>query len=106
MQIPFHLLITPKVCAASEDLGFAFERNAEVFRRDEELMLTLFLMSERVKGVNSFWEPYVSILPREILLVQDWGEAQKEELQDVMLVGEAMRLRRQLDYVGGRQRIY
>ena len=99
MEIPEAMLITPKVCSGSSALGAAFARHADVFRRDGELMLTLFIMSERLEGSKSFWAPYLRILPKEIVMVEDWTEQEKDALQDVMVVGEAMRLKRQLDYV-------
>lgn len=52
--------------------------------------LALFLMNEKVKGDDSFWAPYLRMLPRP-LTICEWSPEELKELQDENLVKKSQK---------------
>ncbi|XP_048768980.2 SET domain-containing protein 4-like [Ostrea edulis] len=61
VSIPKPLLITVETVLSSE-IGELVKR--QKFKLSRQQILSLFLLSERSKGDNSFWYPYISVLPQ------------------------------------------
>mmetsp|Transcript_34752 Transcript_34752/g.55712 ORF Transcript_34752/g.55712 Transcript_34752/m.55712 type:complete len:543 (+) Transcript_34752:854-2482(+) len=89
-EIPMELVICPHVCYDCPELSKVYRLNHNFFSRDDDLVIALFLMHEKLKGVKSFWHPYISILPRPGG-IGDWEPEEQLLLQDRQIVGEARR---------------
>ena len=53
--------------------------------------LPLLLLSEMLKGTDSFWHAYVQHLPRHHNLLVRWSTSELAALQDATLVSEVMK---------------
>lgn len=80
LRVPARLLISERRCWADAQLGRVFRENRDVFSRDDPV-LALFLVRELAMGDASFFQPYLAILP-EPESVQDWADAELDELRD------------------------
>ena len=60
IEIPAHMMMSPPVAFAS-DIGVYLRQNKDILKSD--LLLTIFIMSERSKGSESFFHPFLQILP-------------------------------------------
>lgn len=63
VSIPRPLLITVETVLSSE-IGKQVKRQNVKFTRQQ--LLSLFLLQEKNKGSNSFWHPYISVLPKTL----------------------------------------
>lgn len=54
---------------------------------DEELLIGLVLL-ERARADDSFWAPYIRVLPKEVPVASSWTQASIAELQDLALQSE------------------
>jgi hypothetical protein len=59
LSIPLKLMMTPPLALASE-LSDVFEENENIFINDDRV-LVLFIMNEKVKGNESFFFPYLQV---------------------------------------------
>mmetsp|Transcript_12678 Transcript_12678/g.18676 ORF Transcript_12678/g.18676 Transcript_12678/m.18676 type:complete len:488 (-) Transcript_12678:167-1630(-) len=78
VQVPFKLCMSVESAKAS-DLGPVLEENQWLLDMPDEV-LALHLMVERKKGAESFWGPYIQILPREYDTPIFWAEREREAL--------------------------
>jgi len=90
MEIPLKLIINPARCYENLNLAPVYWMNRDFFEADDDAIIAVFLMHERLKGEESFWSPYLDILP-DPHGVGDWSREEQLELQDRDLVGEARR---------------
>ena len=60
IEIPGHMMMSPPVAYAS-DIGALLRQNNDILRTD--ILLSVFIMSERSKGIESFFYPFLRILP-------------------------------------------
>lgn len=60
IEIPAHMMMSPPIAFAS-DIGVYLRQNKDILKSD--LLLTVFIMSERSKGSSSFFYPFLQILP-------------------------------------------
>ncbi|TMW58694.1 hypothetical protein Poli38472_010253 [Pythium oligandrum] len=89
LTIPQRLMISEATCWADPQLRRVYEENRDVFARDDPV-IALFLVREKLKGEESFYHPYLAILP-EVINVQDWSKEELEELRDSSLAEAAAR---------------
>jgi histone-lysine N-methyltransferase SETD3 len=61
LQVPTRLLLTHKKALESE-LGRLIQAHAGPV--DDEVYLTAFLLEEKHRGAESFWKPYLDVLPQ------------------------------------------
>ena len=55
----------------------------------EYFQLTFFLITERLKGNNSFYEPFISYLPKDIQTLYTYPDSTRiSEDSDKTLIGE------------------
>lgn len=78
--VPKALMITEETCRSDEQLGPIFNQNRDVFARDDPV-IALFLVRELVRGDDSFFAPYLAMLPYPTS-VQDWTQQELAELCD------------------------
>eukprot|EP00638_Chattonella_subsalsa_P003783 CAMPEP_0117748122 /NCGR_PEP_ID=MMETSP0947-20121206/8896_1 /TAXON_ID=44440 /ORGANISM="Chattonella subsalsa, Strain CCMP2191" /LENGTH=253 /DNA_ID=CAMNT_0005565661 /DNA_START=137 /DNA_END=898 /DNA_ORIENTATION=+ len=89
--IPEHLMMSPAQFRESETLGPILKEHPELLHTD--MALSLFVMQEMNKKEDSFYWPFLRILP-EPLNATDWNEAELAEIQDSKLCSRA-RFRRE-----------
>ena len=89
MYIPHKLLISPPVARASPDIGHIFIDNQSFFRGDDDLLLSTYIMYEESRGKESFWYPFLAMLPRPGS-ISDWTDEEMKEVQDEHLIREAI----------------
>lgn len=78
--VPKTLMITEETCRSDEQLGPIYKQNKDVFTRDDPI-IALLLVRELVRGDDSFFAPYLAMLPYPTN-VQDWTEQELDELCD------------------------
>lgn len=97
-SVPFTVCLTPAKSNNAE-LRPVFHRFPKVFeegkRRWQEMRLSVFLMREKIKGRDSFYSPYIDILPDPETLA-DWSEAELSLLKNPVLTQHAHTLSRQM----------
>ena len=80
MYIPHKLLISPPVARSSPEIGHIFIENQSFFRGDDDLLLSTYIMYEESRGKDSFWYPFLAMLPRPGS-ISDWNEEEMKEVQ-------------------------
>ena len=83
MEIPVRLMMSPEHAFADPVLGKMFSGAQDLLRGD--VMLTVYIMSEILKGDASFYAPYLRILPEPGSIVQ-WTDEQLQQLEDSNLI--------------------
>lgn len=81
--IPRQLMMSEVHAKNDPELGHVHRANLSVFKNDNGL--TLYVMQEMLKGDQSFYWPYLNILPKPRNL-RHWDDKNLEELQDPRLV--------------------
>jgi len=81
-QIPAPLMMSPVHAFADPVLGRKFSDAQDLLRGDT--LLTVYIMSELLKGEQSFYAPYLNILPDPGSIIQ-WTEEQLHQLEDPSL---------------------
>jgi len=61
IEIPMNLMMSPPIAFADPDVGTLLKSVEDMLHGD--LLLTVFIMHELRKGVNSFYSPFLAILP-------------------------------------------
>lgn len=90
LEIPQSLMIYPSVCFGCAALQPVYQAKWHFFTADDDLVIAVFLMHERLRGKDSFWHPYLQILPVPGG-IGEWSHQEQLELQDREIVGEARR---------------
>ena len=73
------MIISVTKVRAHPILGPIIEQHNDVVESREQIILTLFLLFELTKGRNSYWYPYLRILP-EVESLTHWQEFEIEML--------------------------
>lgn len=83
LAVPVKMHISVSSARRHEVLGPILEQHSESFPAEyrDQLTLCLFLLHEITKGKQSYWYPYLRILP-EIYSVSSWQEHEIELLQE------------------------
>ena len=87
LEIPEHLMMSPPR-AYESDIGPYLKQNQDIIKPDSDVFLTVFIMSERRKGINSFFYPFLKILP-EPGSIAHWSDEELRVLQDDALLVRA-----------------
>ena len=87
MDIPGHLMMSPPIAFSTPHLGEVLLKHAKELLDD--LLLAIFIMYEVSKGKESFYYPYINILPSPESSML-WNDKEIRELQDSRLT---MRIR-------------
>ena len=83
IEIPIQLMMSPPIALADTVIGPILRLHEEALRGD--LLLSLFIMFEMSKGPQSFYFPYLEILP-EPGCVSQWTDMQLQQLQNENLM--------------------
>ena len=67
IKIPYKMLMTVDAAQNHPELGQVIDENPELFSDKkgdwEQLILALYLIYENQKGDESFWKPYIDLMP-------------------------------------------
>jgi hypothetical protein len=107
LYIPAKLMISPLSAFSDPVMGDLFKNTRDVLRGDPstfslltkssgDFLLTMFLSYEISKGEDSFWYPYLRILPIPGS-ISYWNTKDLNELQDVRITHRAMNKRATLE---------
>ena len=77
ISIPGHLMMSPPIAYMS-DIGSYLRQNKDILKTD--LLLSVFIMSERSKDKESFFYPFLQILP-EPGTISSWPDSDLIQLQ-------------------------
>ena len=86
LEIPIHLMMRPDLAMKDSIIGPILHSNQDLLRGD--LLLTVYIMFELLKGELSFYYPYLSILPVPNSIVL-WTDNELDSLQDSNLIFRA-----------------
>jgi len=79
LEIPIHLMMSPpQILQGDGELSRALHSSSELLVGD--LLLTIYIMHECVKGKDSFYYPYLAILPIP-LCTSEWSDEELHLLQ-------------------------
>lgn len=90
ITIPKHLMISPPTALADPVMGHIFRDSVDILRGD--LFLTVYLMYEKSKQKDSFYYPYLAILPVPDTICE-WIDEELQMLHDERLMLKAIRRR-------------
>eukprot|EP00605_Chrysophyceae_sp_TOSAG23-4_P002752 GSChrysophyteH1.ASY1.ANO1.3035.1 assembled CDS len=93
MEIPVKLMMSPLHAFADPVVGQKLEASQDLLRGD--ILLTVYIMSEILKGDDSFYAPFLAILPEPGSIVQ-WTQAELDMLQDSAMTYKAKTRKRML----------
>lgn len=82
--IPHRLMMSEVHAMSDPELGHVFRDKIPILKSDNGL--ALYLMQQTLKGDESFYWPYLRILPNEPRNLAHWDESRLFELQDHDLV--------------------
>jgi hypothetical protein len=92
LYVPFKMLITMELVHNHPEVGHVFKDNPGLFTKKhddfEQLTLALFMMYEYQKGKESFWFPYLNLLP-DVEFFCHWKQKWLDATEDSGLVAEA-----------------
>lgn len=79
MAIPYKMLMTVDGACRHEVLGPIIAENPQLFSSEEkgdweQLTLALYLIYEYQKGEDSFWKPYIDLMP-DVKFFCHWNDA-------------------------------
>lgn len=93
LYVPFKLLISMEVAFSHQTVGHVFAEHPELFSKAhedfEQLTLAVFMLFEYQKGKESFWFPYLNLLP-EVEFFCNWDPKFLQATDDIGLVEEAL----------------
>ena len=98
--VPYKMLITVERTRRHPVLGPIIEENPQLFSEEEkgdweQLTLVLSLIYEWQLGDESFWKPYIDLMP-DVKFFCHWSEADIIETQDYHLIQHANEYKREL----------
>ena len=93
LEIPSKLMMSPVDAFSDEDIGEILLVHKDMLRGDT--LLTVYLMHERQKQNQSFYYPYIAILP-EINNISEWTDDELALLQDSDIIARSHVIRRNL----------
>lgn len=79
LEIPIALMMSPVHAFADPILGKMFQSSQDILRGD--VLLSVYIMSEVLKGPESFYAPYLAILPEPGSIIQ-WKDDELLQLED------------------------
>ena len=93
IRVPAKLIISTKKAYDCKELQHIYYDNPEVFGKHtslgEDNVLDAFLLYHMSLGKDSFFYPYLQILPEEPDILMNWDEEDLEFLQDPTLIEDA-----------------
>ena len=101
MAVPYSLLITVDACKVHPILAPVYEGSPRLFGKNgnpdwEQLMLVVRLMYEYQLREDSYWFPYIELMP-EVTFFCDWDPETIMKTQDLAILEEAREFKHQID---------
>lgn len=82
------------------DIGHIFKEHPKIFTKEhddfEQMTLSLFMLHEYQKGKDSFWFPYLNLLP-DVEFFCNWPGEDLKATEDENLVQEAINYKRDIE---------
>jgi len=88
LSIPYHLMLSPPNAFKDPIIGLSLHDSKDLLTGD--LLLAVYLTYEYEKGKDSFYYPYLKILPKPST-ISEWSDDELKELHDDNLVLRAKR---------------
>lgn len=85
LAVPYKMMISVTKAKAHPVIGPILSDHIELINDRDQMILAFFLFHELTQGRDSYWYPYLRIMP-EIQSLSDWKEFQIEMLQDESFV--------------------
>ena len=90
LSVPYKMLLTVDGAQRHPVLGPIIKDNPHIFNEEqkgdwEQLTLCTFIMFEYAKGSDSFWKPYLDLMPN-VKFFCHWPEDLIQATQDVSLI--------------------
>ena len=100
LKVPFKCIMSIDKAQNHPELGKVISENPELFGEDEcqdweQLILFIFVLYEYQKGEDSFWKPYLDLMPH-VEFFCDWKEDDIFAVQDYGLIFGAMEYKEEL----------
>jgi hypothetical protein len=86
MEIPIKCMMRPDIAFEDPKIGRLMQSSQDLLRGD--VLLCVHIMSEVIKGEDSFYAPYIRILPQPGSIVQ-WTNEELEMLHDDNIIHKA-----------------
>lgn len=88
-SVPYKMLMTVDAAQKHPAIGKVISENPELFHEDEkgdweQLTLVLYLLYENQLGKDSFWKPYLDLMP-DVKFFSHWPEDLIMATQDLNL---------------------
>lgn len=101
ISIPNTCIVSLARVEADKDLSGFFKQNPQLFTKAknadfEILMISTFLLREKLKGEKSFWHAYLGVMNAADLLTQ-WDTAELSQFNDCELECEVDKYRDQIE---------
>ena len=100
LYVPFKILITMELAHNHPIIGHVFRENPKIFTKEhddyEQLTLTLFMMYEYQKTTESFWFPYLNLLP-DVEFFCNWNKEELDAIEDPDLAYETKSYKRDIE---------
>ena len=93
MEIPIKLMMSPLHAFKDPVVGALLHASKDILRGD--VLLTVYIMYEYLKGEESFYAPFLAILPEPGSIVQ-WSDSELAELQDTNITYRTKNRRKML----------
>ena len=92
LYIPFKMIMSIEKAKKHEVLAKIIEENPDCFDKSqngdwEQITLALFIFHEMTLGRNSYWYPYLRLMP-DVEFSCQWEEKDKHETQDDQIIEE------------------
>ena len=93
VSIPYKMLMTVDAAQRHPILGRIIDENSHLFGEDEkgdweQLTLVIYIIYEYLQGLDSFWKPYLDLMP-DVKFFCHWPKEMVDATQDFHLVTHA-----------------
>lgn len=89
IQVPKYCMLSVQ-SALNSSLRTIFDQHPDLFSEVnpnyEDMILTTYILYEKLRGKDSFWYYFLRALPKNPEILLDWSNAEIEELQDSDLI--------------------
>ena len=101
LSVPYKMLMTVDAARNHPVLGGIINYNPHIFSPEEkgdweQLTLTLYLLHEYNLGEDSFWKPYIDLMP-DVKFFCHWTEKEILETQDMHIATYAREYREEIE---------
>jgi len=100
IYVPYKVIMSTDKAARHPIIGNVLIKHPELFSKEhkdwEQLILATWLLYEQGLGKQSFWYPYINLMP-DVTFFCDWEESEILACQDKAVATEAIEYKKELD---------